>query len=148
MSHTQVSMMPSHSAAGKTLSANAGAEYARRSLDQWRHDSQHGFDGHADDYEHHHGGACGTPAPPSCGTPACGTPACGDGYGDGYGGCSDASDGCGCVRGYTQGCNYGDTCAFPQPPPRRCYCMPGLFSSTCGQTHHRLLDAYGQSRAC
>ena len=66
----------------------------------------------------------------------------------GCGTCSDAPSGCGCVRGYSQGCNYGDTCAFPQPPPRRCYCMPAAFSSTCGQSHHRLLDAYGASRMC
>lgn len=39
-------------------------------------------------------------------------------------------------------------CAFPQAPPKRCYCQPAAFTSLCGRSHHRLLDAYGSSTVC
>ena len=39
-------------------------------------------------------------------------------------------------------------CAFPQPPPKRCYCAPAAFTSLDGRSHHRILDAYGSSRPC
>lgn len=39
-------------------------------------------------------------------------------------------------------------CAFPQPPPQRCYCHPAAFTSLDGRTYHRLLDAYGHSIPC
>lgn len=39
-------------------------------------------------------------------------------------------------------------CYFPQPPPKRCYCMPAAFSSLDGRSYSRLLDAYGSSRIC
>lgn len=40
------------------------------------------------------------------------------------------------------------TCAFPAPPPKRCYCHPAAFTSLDGRSHSRLLDAYGSSRPC
>lgn len=140
MDKSVVSQMPSHAAAAKMRAAGAGYNFARR-VDQVKHDYQHGYDGHYDDYEHHHSdyydddcSPCASPCARRVIPPY-----------DDCGGCGKCSK---CIRGYTSGCDYGNTCAFPQPPPRRCYCMPAAFSSTCGQTHHRLLDAYGSSRPC
>ena len=39
-------------------------------------------------------------------------------------------------------------CAFPQAPPKRCYCMPAGYTSLDGRSYFRLLDAYGSSRVC
>lgn len=39
-------------------------------------------------------------------------------------------------------------CHFPQAPPKRCYCHPAAFTSLDGRSHHRILDAYGNSRPC
>lgn len=98
-----------------------GAATAARSYALGRFDRFHD-DGYG--YDSSHIGTCG--ACPSCGVVG----------------------GCGCVRGVSSGCDYGDTCHFPQPPPRRCYCYPAAFSSRCGERQHRLLVAYGSSRPC
>ena len=40
-------------------------------------------------------------------------------------------------------------CQFPAPPPRRCYCHPAPFSSSCcGAGYFRLVEGYGMSRPC
>ncbi len=38
------------------------------------------------------------------------------------------------------------SCMFPAPPPKRVYCSPAAFTSIDGRSHHRILDAYGNSR--
>lgn len=39
-------------------------------------------------------------------------------------------------------------CHFPHPAPKRCYCHPAAFTSLDGRAHHRIVDAYGNSRPC
>lgn len=61
-------------------------------------------------------------------------------------------------EGYCTQCGHHDSgkaggmlhgsCAFAMPPPKRCYCHPAAFTSLNGQSHHRILDAYGNSRPC
>jgi hypothetical protein len=56
------------------------------------------------------------------------------------------------VEGYAPGMAGGmvnqTMCAFPQPPPKSCYCHPAPFSSFDGRSNFRLIDAYGSSRPC
>lgn len=58
----------------------------------------------------------------------------------------------GAKEGYSAGMAGGDynnqTCHFPAAAPARCYCQPAAFTSLNGRSHHRILDAYGQSRPC
>lgn len=66
------------------------------------------------------------------------------GYKEGY--CTS----CGCGHhdsGKAGGMLHG-SCAFAMPPPKRCYCHPAAFTSLNGQSKHRILDAYGNSRPC
>jgi len=61
-------------------------------------------------------------------------------------------------EGYCTQCGHHDSgmaggmlhgsCAFAKPPPKRCYCHPAAFTALNGQSHHRILDAYGNSRPC
>lgn len=61
-------------------------------------------------------------------------------------------------EGYCTQCGHHDSgkaggmlhgsCAFAMPPPKRCYCHPAAFTALSGQSHHRILDAYGNSRPC
>ena len=53
---------------------------------------------------------------------------------------------CGGAPAYSQAAYGPQECHFAAPPPARAYCIPAAWTSICGCTHHRLLDAYGHSR--
>ena len=55
-------------------------------------------------------------------------------------------------QGYRENFNMmgmrGNGCAFPAPPPQRCYCMPAQFNSVDGRNYSLIQTAYGASRPC
>jgi len=73
----------------------------------------------------------------------------GNGNGNGAAAAAAANGGAAAAAapGMAAGRAYEMECHFPSPPPRRVYCHPAAYSSLDGRQHHRLLDAYGASRA-